>query len=116
MKISSVTLEDDAVFQCQVSQTSKVRGIRSQSAQLTVIVKPEDPMIKWVETDNNATLSHDQDLTTIISATIGTEIYLKCQALGGKPAAQVCSGFLFFSRQLFQLFQVEFVCVCCLRY
>ena len=40
-----MTLEDDAVFQCQVAGIGGARGLRSQSAKLTVYVPPEHPKI-----------------------------------------------------------------------
>ena len=36
LQISSVALEDDAVFQCQVGAVEGVKGIRSHQAQFTV--------------------------------------------------------------------------------
>nr|XP_046908189.1 irregular chiasm C-roughest protein-like isoform X1 [Dermatophagoides farinae] len=46
LEISPVTLEDDAVFQCQVGAIEGgVSGIRSRSARFTVQVPPESPVI-----------------------------------------------------------------------
>ncbi|KFM73802.1 Irregular chiasm C-roughest protein, partial [Stegodyphus mimosarum] len=41
LQISRVTLEDDALFQCQVGAADGVKGIRSRNAAFTVYVPPE---------------------------------------------------------------------------
>ena len=87
LKISSVTLEDDAVFQCQIGASENVPGIRSQSATLTVQVPPEPPVIVhsgFVNAPNWAT-SNQQ----ILSTTAGSKLELICEAYGARPAAEV---------------------------
>ena len=74
-------LEDDALFQCQVGAAEGVAPIRSQNAQLTVYVPPEDPYI--VQGD-------------IIEVTEDLETRLDCVSPGGKPAADVSFYQLYF--------------------
>ena len=45
LKITEVSLEDDAKFQCQVARVPGYPGIQSTTAQVTVQVKPEPPVI-----------------------------------------------------------------------
>ena len=45
LRISPVTLEDNAEFQCQVTGGANAEGVRSQSAKLTVYAPPETPHI-----------------------------------------------------------------------
>lgn len=111
LKISSVTLEDDARFQCQVGASDKptnIPGIRSQYAQLTVRVRPDNPVIvmdnpfnrqiqlpspyhhhlqQQQQQQNN--LQHREDVP-ILSTTVGNKIELTCESNGGRPAAEVC--------------------------
>ena len=67
-------LEDDAVFQCQVSAAADgVAPIRSRNAILTVNVPPEKPIIindTWRTTEDR-------------------EVEIECISRGGKPAATV---------------------------
>jgi len=74
LQIRNVNLEDDAKFQCQVGAAEGVRGIRSRDATLTVYVPPEPPTI--VEGD-------------FLRTTAGTQVVLTCEAMGGKPAAEL---------------------------
>lgn len=74
LQIKNVNLEDDAKFQCQVGAADGVRGIRSRDAQLTVYVPPEPPTI--VEGD-------------FLKTTSGTNVVLTCEAMNGKPAAEL---------------------------
>ena len=74
LQISPVLLEDDAQFQCQVGAADGVAPIRSQNAQLTVYVPPENPYI--VQGDR-------------MEVTEDLETSLECVSPGGKPAADV---------------------------
>lgn len=67
-------MEDDALFQCQVGASDGVAPIRSQNAQLTVYVPPEDPYI----------LQGD-----VLEVTEDLETSLQCVSPGGKPPADV---------------------------
>lgn len=86
LKISSVTLEDDATFQCQAGASDRVPGIRSQSARLTVQVSPDRPVIVLADFINAPTALQDKQ---VLSTTAGTKIELTCEAHGGRPAAKV---------------------------
>lgn len=75
--IDSVTLEDDAIFQCQVGPgppESGIRELRSADAKLTVDVPTGPPVIIQGET-----LATSED----------REISLECVSRAGKPAAEV---------------------------
>jgi hypothetical protein len=74
LRISPVTLEDDAEFQCQVTGVGDVAGVRSQSAKLTVYVPPERPEISQ---------------GTVVTSTAGAGVQIDCVSRGGKPAAEV---------------------------
>ena len=45
LRITNVTMEDDARFQCQVGATETVDPIRSEYAEVTVVSVPEPPVI-----------------------------------------------------------------------
>ena len=113
LEISPVALEDDAIFQCQVGAVEGVLGIRSRSAEFTVQVPPETPVIVvthahshaqvYKSSENSvgpnagemlvsaggssaaATNSNDHHLRT----TAGMTIELTCEAHGGRPPAEV---------------------------
>ena len=74
LDINPVLLEDDADFQCQVGAADGVAPIRSQNAQLTVYVPPENPYI--VQGD-------------MMEVTEDLETSLECVSPGGKPPADV---------------------------
>ena len=74
LQIRDVRLEDEARFQCQVGAADGVRGIRSRDALLTVHVPPSAPVI--VE-------------GSVLRTTAGRTVALTCEALGGKPAAEL---------------------------
>ena len=74
LDIDHVTLEDDAMFQCQVGAAPGVAPVRSRYAVLTVTVRPEPPSITHGDT------LHTQE-DRVIS--------LECVSRGGKPAAEV---------------------------
>ncbi|XP_054164705.1 irregular chiasm C-roughest protein-like [Oppia nitens] len=80
LEITSVSIEDDAIFQCQVSGSTdnKVPGIRSRSAVLTVLVPPNPPIIVQVQAQGD-----------LLHTTEGTLIELNCEANGGKPAPEL---------------------------
>lgn len=73
LQIGSVSLEDDATFQCQVGAVEGVKGIRSRSAPLTVFVPPEPPRIVQGE---------------FLKTTAGMTVELTCESHAGKPAAE----------------------------
>ena len=77
LDIDHVTLEDDAMFQCQVGAAPGVTPVRSRYAQLTVTVKPSAPVISQGEL-----LRTQEDRV----------ISLECVSRGGKPAAEVSYG------------------------
>lgn len=75
--IDEVTLEDDAIFQCQVGPgplDSGVRELRSADAKLTIDVATGPPQILQGE---------------FLPTTEDREIQLECISRGGKPAAEV---------------------------
>lgn len=74
LDIDHVTLEDDAMFQCQVGAAPGVAPVRSRYAMLTVTVRPEPPSI-----------THGDSLHTQEDRVIS----LECVSRGGKPAAEV---------------------------
>lgn len=74
LRISPVSLEDDAEFQCQVTGVGDVKGVRSQSAKLTVYVPPERPEIVQGK---------------VVTSTAGASVQIECISRGGKPAAEV---------------------------
>ncbi|KAK3853880.1 hypothetical protein Pcinc_039600 [Petrolisthes cinctipes] len=71
LRISPVTLEDDAEYQCQVSSDAEM-PLRSAVARLTVFVPPNPP-----------TVTHP-DL-----ATAGVPLTLTCSSSGGRPAPEI---------------------------
>ncbi|KAK6173116.1 hypothetical protein SNE40_016635 [Patella caerulea] len=74
LQIIDVQLEDDAIYQCQVGATETVKGIRSQTAKLNVLLPPEPPTI---------------DGGPKIEIVKGRPTNISCRALNGKPAADV---------------------------
>ncbi|CAG9816167.1 unnamed protein product [Phaedon cochleariae] len=75
LEIYPVMLDDDARYECQVSQGKRGEpGIRSHFAKLTVLVPPDPPKI--VQGDYLVT-------------TEDREIELECISYGGKPAAEI---------------------------
>ncbi|XP_071037623.1 irregular chiasm C-roughest protein isoform X2 [Parasteatoda tepidariorum] len=74
LQIGSVTLEDDALFQCQVGAADGVNGIRSRNAAFTVYVPPEPPKI--VQGD-------------FLRTTAGMTVELTCDSHAGKPPAEL---------------------------
>ncbi|XP_066956909.1 LOW QUALITY PROTEIN: irregular chiasm C-roughest protein-like [Macrobrachium rosenbergii] len=74
LRISPVTLEDEAYFQCQVTGWKGVPGVRSQTAKLTVYVPPEAPTITQ---------------GPLVTTTSGAKVQLECISKGGKPAAEI---------------------------
>ncbi|CAG2180997.1 unnamed protein product, partial [Oppiella nova] len=79
LEINSVSLEDDATFQCQVSGAGdSVPGIRSRSAVITVLVAPDPPIIVQTRAQGD-----------LLRTTAGTVIELNCESNGGKPAPEL---------------------------
>lgn len=74
MQIKPVTLDDDGVFQCQVSPGTGSPAIRSRYATLAVHIPPEPPQIV-----QGAHLMTTED----------REVELECLSNGGKPPAEV---------------------------
>lgn len=75
LDIREVTLDDDALYQCQVS--SGPRGepaIRSRSARLLILAPPEPPKILK---------------GPVLQAIEDREVNLECVSVGGKPAAEI---------------------------
>ncbi|CAH2243734.1 jg7760 [Pararge aegeria aegeria] len=75
LDIRDVTIDDDALYQCQVSTGPKGEAaIRSKSARLTVLVPPEPPKILK---------------GPVLEAVEDSEVMLECVSVGGKPAAEI---------------------------
>ena len=74
LEISSVTIGDDAIFQCQVGAFGDAPAIRSDPAHLTVMVPPGVPRILQGE---------------LIETVEGVETVLECTSSGGRPAGEV---------------------------
>ncbi|XP_053635845.2 irregular chiasm C-roughest protein isoform X1 [Cherax quadricarinatus] len=73
LKIQPVLLEDDSLYQCQVSASDGVPGIRSHPARLTVYVPPDPPRVK----------------PPILRATAGMTVTLECESRGGRPPPEI---------------------------
>ncbi|XP_063868971.1 irregular chiasm C-roughest protein-like [Scylla paramamosain] len=73
LRIQPVLLEDDALYQCQVSASSGVPGIRSHTARLTVYVPPESPKVS----------------PPVLSTTAGMTMILECESRGGRPSPEI---------------------------
>ncbi|KAK8735666.1 hypothetical protein OTU49_005255, partial [Cherax quadricarinatus] len=71
LRISPVTLEDDAEYQCQVSSATEL-PLRSQVARLTVFVPPQPPSVDHPKV-----------------ATAGVPLTLTCSSSGGRPAPEI---------------------------
>ena len=76
--ISNITMEDDAMFQCQVGATHTQPPIRSRYARLTVLAAPAPP-----------TLSPAPAPGLGIVLRQGEAARLECESRGGKPAASI---------------------------
>ncbi|XP_026743411.1 irregular chiasm C-roughest protein-like isoform X1 [Trichoplusia ni] len=75
LDIREVTLDDDAIYQCQVSSGSRGEpAIRSRYARLLVLVPPEPPKILK---------------GPVLQAVEDREVNLECVSVGGKPAAEI---------------------------
>ncbi|XP_068224327.1 irregular chiasm C-roughest protein-like, partial [Palaemon carinicauda] len=69
LRIQPVLIEDDALYQCQVSAGPGVPSIRSSVARLTVYVPPEPPRVK----------------PPVLRTTAGMTVTLECESRGGRP-------------------------------
>ncbi|KAG1684203.1 Irregular chiasm C-roughest protein [Nymphon striatum] len=100
LRIERVNLLDDAVFQCQVGASPGVKGIRSRSAKLTVLV--DNASVKHKISHELRNSSRDYRFAsrfhpdapmivqgTHMKTTAGVTIELVCEAHGGKPAAEL---------------------------
>ncbi|XP_022125300.2 irregular chiasm C-roughest protein-like [Pieris rapae] len=75
LDIRDVTLDDDAMYQCQVSTGPRGEAaIRSRYARLTVLVPPEPPKILK---------------GPVLNAVEERDVDLECVSVGGKPAAEI---------------------------
>lgn len=74
LEISSVTIKDDAVYQCQVGASGTASPIRSGPAQLKVMVPPGVPRIMQGE---------------VMETVDGVETVLECSSSGGRPAGEI---------------------------
>ncbi|CAG4974956.1 unnamed protein product [Colias eurytheme] len=75
LDIRDVLLDDDAMYQCQVSTGPKGEAaIRSRYARLTVLVPPESPKILK---------------GPVLQAVEDRDVDLECVSVGGKPAAEI---------------------------
>jgi len=74
LEISSVTIEDDANYQCQVGAFGEASPIRSTPARLKVMVPPGVPKIQ------------QGDVTETVA---GVETVLECSSSGGRPAGEI---------------------------
>lgn len=68
-----VLLEDDALYQCQVSASDGVPAIRSQPVRLRVYVPPDPPKVE----------------PEVLKTTAGMSVQLECESRGGRPAPEV---------------------------
>lgn len=75
LQISSVTLDDESTFVCQLGASSDQPAISSQPAKLTVLVPPQQPKFR----------SHGD----VIGAVVGQQEIITCQSSGGKPAPEL---------------------------
>ncbi|KAK3862950.1 hypothetical protein Pcinc_031226, partial [Petrolisthes cinctipes] len=73
LRIRPVLLSDDGVYQCQVSASAGVPGIRSHKARLTVYVPPDPPSLS----------------PPALTVTAGHPVTLTCQSSGGRPAPEI---------------------------
>ncbi|XP_047736504.1 irregular chiasm C-roughest protein [Hyalella azteca] len=73
LRIQPVQLDDDGLFQCQVSASDGVPGIRSEEVQLKVYVPPDPPVVEPAE----------------LQTTTGLHATLKCTSRGGKPPPEI---------------------------
>jgi hypothetical protein len=75
LRINPVELEDDGVYQCQVSPTNDGQpGLRSRSARLNVLVPPQKPKITQGD---------------FLITTEDRKLVLECISIAGKPPAIV---------------------------
>ncbi|XP_064091683.1 irregular chiasm C-roughest protein-like isoform X1 [Macrobrachium nipponense] len=73
LRIQPVLIEDDALYQCQVSAGPGVPSIRSNLARLTVYVPPEPPKVK----------------PPVLRTTAGMTVTLECESRGGRPPPEI---------------------------
>ncbi|XP_042221317.1 irregular chiasm C-roughest protein-like, partial [Homarus americanus] len=73
LRIQPVLLDDDALYQCQVSASDGVPGIRSHTARLTVYVPPDHPRVK----------------PPVLRTTAGMTVTLECESSGGRPQPEI---------------------------
>ncbi|XP_063886685.1 irregular chiasm C-roughest protein-like isoform X1 [Scylla paramamosain] len=73
LRIQPVNLLDDGLYQCQVSASDGVPGIRSRAARLTVHVPPDPPVLT----------------PAALNATAGVPVTLVCESSGGRPAPEI---------------------------
>ncbi|XP_060808034.1 irregular chiasm C-roughest protein [Amyelois transitella] len=75
LDIREVTLDDDALYQCQVSSGPKGEpAIRSRYARLIVLMPPEPPKILQ---------------GSVLNTLEEMEVDIECVSVGGKPAAEI---------------------------
>ncbi|KAF0301137.1 Irregular chiasm C-roughest protein [Amphibalanus amphitrite] len=79
LEITNVTLEDDGRFQCQVSPNRGQDAIRAD-AILTVLVKP---------TSVTASSTSRSPRLGLYEVGQGSQLTLRCDVTGARPAAQV---------------------------
>ncbi|XP_042217929.1 irregular chiasm C-roughest protein-like [Homarus americanus] len=73
LRIKPVLLDDDGLYQCQVSASDGVPGIRSHAARLTVYVPPSPPTLT----------------PPVLTTTAGVTVTLVCESSGGRPAPEI---------------------------
>ncbi|XP_013380224.1 kin of IRRE-like protein 1 isoform X2 [Lingula anatina] len=71
LMIVEAELQDDDVYQCQIGATHTTPGVRSRSAQLTVLLPPNFPIIYG---------------SPVVNVEEGQPYNLTCRANNGKPA------------------------------
>ena len=69
-----MSIEDDAIYQCQVGASGEANPIRSGPARLKVMVPPGVPRILQGE---------------LMETVVGVETVLECSSSGGRPAGEV---------------------------
>ena len=83
--LERVTLEDDAVFQCQVGAGATSPSIRSQPATVTVMVPPRQPRLA----KGDVPRPERGETELEVEAEEGEEMVVTCTSEGGRPAGEI---------------------------
>ena len=85
--ISNLTMEDDAMFQCQVGATETQPPIRSRYARVTVLAAPAPPTLSPAPAPPTLSPAPAPGLGLVLRQ--GEAARLECESRGGKPAASI---------------------------